>query len=619
MTPLQLALAYAALGNGGTLYQPQVVRAVETSDGAVVQEFPPRIRRQVDVHPENLRRVTDALYDVVNDPNGTAYPARDPSLDVAGKTGHGADRLRREEGRRPEARLVPLAEPRLVRELRAGASRPRSRSSVLVEHGGSGPEVAVPVAMQIVHEYERLQAIRLGHRRRPSRPPPHDAEARRGPRREARARTTWACSGACASTSTGRCSSRSRRSPSSASSTSTRRRASSRGAHSDDYIQQIYWLVGGGILATVVAAIDYRHYERLGYALYGVGIVLLAPRLHPGARDPRQLAVDLHRLVQLPAERVHEALPRHRAGEVPARRPEERGPHAARTSSRRRSSRRCPTALVLLQPDLGTALILVLVFVSICALTRIQTRSLVALGVAGAIARAASSGATACAGYQNERINAWLNPNENVLGYNWDPHQARIAIGNGGWLGQGFMKGSQNQFLFLHEQHSDFPFPVFAEEWGFVGERRARRALRVPRPLVPARRLDRRRTASAPCSRSASGASSSGTPSSTSGMVTGLLPVVGVTLAALLVRRVERHDGPHRRRPRDERLDAPLLRIARPARRRFWGYRLQLDRPPSPLAASSSSPRAGAPLKDQKGPPGGCHDTRQTPASPPGG
>ncbi|MGH7272077.1 MAG: FtsW/RodA/SpoVE family cell cycle protein, partial [Polyangiaceae bacterium] len=72
-------------------------------------------------------------------------------------------------------------------------------------------------------------------------------------------------------------------------------------------------------------------------------------------------------------------------------------------------------------------------------------------------------------GYQNERITAWLNPNENILGYNWDPHQARIAVGNGGWFGQGFMKGSQNQFLFLHEQHSDFPFPVFAEEWGLLG------------------------------------------------------------------------------------------------------------------------------------------------------
>ena len=127
-----------------------------------------------------------------------------------------------------------------------------------------------------------------------------------------------------------------------------------------------------------------------------------------------------------------------------------------------------PTALVLLQPDLGTALILILVFVSICTLTRIQTRSLVWLGVATGIV-APVFWSYGLRGYQNERINAWLNPNENILGYNWDPRQARIAVGNGGWFGQGFMKGSQNQFLFLHEQHSDFPFPVFAEEWGFVG------------------------------------------------------------------------------------------------------------------------------------------------------
>jgi rod shape determining protein RodA len=127
-----------------------------------------------------------------------------------------------------------------------------------------------------------------------------------------------------------------------------------------------------------------------------------------------------------------------------------------------------PTALVLLQPDLGTALILALVFVTICTLTRIQKRSLVWLGVgAGIIAPIFWS--YGLRGYQNERINAWLNPQENILGYNWDAHQARIAVGNGAWVGQGFMKGSQNQFLFLHEQHSDFPFPVFAEEWGFVG------------------------------------------------------------------------------------------------------------------------------------------------------
>jgi penicillin-binding protein 2 len=171
VTPLQQALAYAALGNGGTLYQPQVVRAVETSDGAVVQEFPPRIRRQIQVSPDNLRRVTDALYDVVNDPLGTAYPSRDPTIDVAGKTGTAQTGY-----------VVKQAdEPKLGRFLSqnhawfcalAPARSPEIAVVVLVEHGGSGPEIAVPVAMQIVHEYERLQAIRLGHAPPPKAPAP---------------------------------------------------------------------------------------------------------------------------------------------------------------------------------------------------------------------------------------------------------------------------------------------------------------------------------------------------------------------------------------------------------------------------------------------------------------
>ncbi len=241
----------------------------------------------------------------------------------------------------------------------------------------------------------------------------------------------------------------------------------SKGAHTDDYIQQIYWLVGGGILATLVATIDYRHYERLGYVLYGGGVVLLllvfilGREIRGSSRwiyigsysfQPSEF-MKLFLLVAL-GKYLHD----HPKSEgrtlkdlfVPA------------------VIAGVPTALVLLQPDLGTALILVLVFVSIAALTRIQTRSLVALALAGAIL-APVFWSYGMRGYQNERITAWLNPKDNILSYNWDPHQARVAVGNGGWLGQGFLKGSQNQFLFLHEQHSDFPFPVFAEEWGFVG------------------------------------------------------------------------------------------------------------------------------------------------------
>ncbi len=237
--------------------------------------------------------------------------------------------------------------------------------------------------------------------------------------------------------------------------------------HGDDYIQQIYWLVGGGILATVVAAIDYRHYERLGYALYGAGVILLLLVFILGREirgSSRWIYIGSYSfqpsefmklfLVIALAKYLHDD-------------PKSEG-RTLRGLLVPAIITAVPVALVMLQPDLGTGLILLLVFVSICALTNIQTRSLVGLGVVGAILAPVFWG-YGLRGYQNERINAWLNPNENVLTYNWDPHHARIAVGNGGWLGQGFMKGSQNQFNFLHEQHSDFPFPVFAEEWGLVG------------------------------------------------------------------------------------------------------------------------------------------------------
>ncbi len=171
VTPLQLAMAYAALGNGGTLYQPQVVRAVETSDGAVVQEFPPRIRRQVELHPENLKRVTDALFDVVNDPNGTAYSARDPSLDVAGKTGTAQTGYVAKKDDEPKLAWF-LTQNHAWFAALAPARAPEVALAVLVEHGGSGPEIAVPVAMQIVREYERLQSIHLGHAPSAKSPPP---------------------------------------------------------------------------------------------------------------------------------------------------------------------------------------------------------------------------------------------------------------------------------------------------------------------------------------------------------------------------------------------------------------------------------------------------------------
>jgi rod shape determining protein RodA len=187
-----------------------------------------------------------------------------------------------------------------------------------------------------------------------------------------------------------------------------------------------------------------------------------------------------------------------------------------------------PAALIVLQPDLGTALILGLIFISIIAMLRIQRRTLGHLAVIAAIA-VPTFMSFGMLGFQQKRIEAWLNPDRDIGGINWDPHHSRIAIGAGKAWGAGFMQGTQNQFRFLHEQHSDFPFPVFAEDWGFVG------ALLLVFIYVLLVLWSIHIAASAKDRFGAALAIGSGSlifwhAIFNLGMVTGLLPIVGVTL-----------------------------------------------------------------------------------------
>lgn len=241
----------------------------------------------------------------------------------------------------------------------------------------------------------------------------------------------------------------------------------SRAALSDIYIQQVYWLVLGGILGAVVAVIDYRHYERLGYVLYGFGIVtlvlvfILGKDIRGSSRwiqigsfsfQPSEFS-KLFMVIAL-AKYLHDD---------------------PRTEERTLKDlivpailAGIPTLLILKQPDLGTALIHALIFASICMVTRIRWQSLAAFFVSCGIA-APLAWSYVLKDYQKNRVLVFLNPEANILGSGWHAHHARIAIGAGGWTGEGFMRGTQNQFLFLPDQHSDFPFPVFAQDWGFLG------------------------------------------------------------------------------------------------------------------------------------------------------
>jgi penicillin-binding protein 2 len=161
VTPLQLALAYAALGNGGTVYMPQIVRAIETQDGSVSQEFGPRVRQKVQVSKESLNVVLDGLYAVVNDPHGTAYPVRDPTLDLAGKTGTAQTGYVANSAEDPKQAYFLSLDHAWFAGF-APAKAPEIAVVVLVEHGGSGPTMAAPVWMQVIREYRRLQEVHAG-------------------------------------------------------------------------------------------------------------------------------------------------------------------------------------------------------------------------------------------------------------------------------------------------------------------------------------------------------------------------------------------------------------------------------------------------------------------------
>lgn len=235
----------------------------------------------------------------------------------------------------------------------------------------------------------------------------------------------------------------------------------------DIYVSQVYWLVVGVLLGTLTWAIDYRHFERLAYFLYAGGIFalllvfILAEDIRGSTRwieigsftlQPSEFMKIL--VILVVAKYLHDdpkTEPRTLLDLAPA----------ALLAA-------LPIALVMSQPDFGTSMIYALTVVTMLAMTKVRTQSLLILPFL-----------TAGAGwvlwkwilrpYQKRRVESFLNPEADVTGAGFHAHQSRTAIGNGGLWGEGYQQGTQNQFGYLPDQYSDFPFAVFAEDWGFVG------------------------------------------------------------------------------------------------------------------------------------------------------
>jgi penicillin-binding protein 2 len=137
--PLQMAVAYAAIANGGDVLRPHVAQQVEDTDGRVIQEIRPDPRRHVDIAPEYRQAILEGLHSAAMEPGGTSYPVFGGSeVDIAGKTGTA------ERGDLPDqswyVALAPYPNPNIV-------------LAVTIERGGFGADSAAPAASQILSAY----------------------------------------------------------------------------------------------------------------------------------------------------------------------------------------------------------------------------------------------------------------------------------------------------------------------------------------------------------------------------------------------------------------------------------------------------------------------------------
>ena len=126
-----------------------------------------------------------------------------------------------------------------------------------------------------------------------------------------------------------------------------------------------------------------------------------------------------------------------------------------------------PAALTFFQPDMGSVLILIALWVGVLIVSGIGMRHFLILFFCGLIILILSWGFL-LKDYQKERIMSFIEPTD-PLGVSWSQNQAEIAIGSGGIWGQGFTAGSQTQYGFLPEPQTDFIFAAIAEEFGLIG------------------------------------------------------------------------------------------------------------------------------------------------------
>ncbi|MSP61560.1 MAG: rod shape-determining protein RodA [Myxococcales bacterium] len=234
------------------------------------------------------------------------------------------------------------------------------------------------------------------------------------------------------------------------------------------YSQQLTWLGFGLVAFVVVAAIDYRLFERLAPILYVACVVLLLAVLVFGRSvkgSKRWLGIANVGIQPSEMVKIGVILMLAKLG---SDEPVELRRRGLPTIFTMLGVLLVPVVVIFLEPDLGTSLLLYIIGFSMILLTPFWWgHKLTAFLIAPLIALMRLSFGLKL--YQKKRLMTFIDPSSDPLGAGFHARQSVYAIGSGRWTGKGWLHGTQNQLQFLPEHWTDFPFAVWAEEWGLLG------------------------------------------------------------------------------------------------------------------------------------------------------
>src|SRR5207253_1800838 len=345
VTPLQQAVVYAAVANGGDIVLPQIVRRIEAPDGKVIREFQPQVLRKLGLKESSLTAVRGALRAVVNEPGGTAYRSRLQDIEFAGKTGT-AQVMKLGQKQKLDNLHWPLVLCTLI------------ICSLGVWNLASATKNA-PVIMALV---------------------------------------------------------------------------------------QFRWMLVGGLFIALLLLADYRWLQTAAWPGYVAAIGLLAGVAFAGKK-----VLGARRWLQVgsmqvqPSEFVKLAviivLARWFARDETGLR---KGHYGILDLLRPFAFILLPVALVMKQPDLGTALVTFAIAMTMVMFAKVKWRDVAIMFVGGAGA-AVFAWSRFLKDYQKQRLLTFLNPEAYAKGAGYHAIQSVIAVGSGQWSGKGWGEGTQNQ------------------------------------------------------------------------------------------------------------------------------------------------------------------------------